>query len=44
MVLDLKTKRGMSKSCTICKTPDNEWAWAGLKQTTFRLKSKNGTG
>ena len=27
MVLDLKTKRGMGKSCTICKTPDNEWAW-----------------
>ena len=27
MVLDLKTKRGMGKSCTICKTPDKEWAW-----------------
>ena len=27
MVLDLKTKRGMGKSCTICKTPDKECAW-----------------
>ena len=29
MVPDLKTsqKREIGKSCIICKTPDNEWAW-----------------
>ena len=29
MVLDMKTfpKREVGQSCTICKTPDDEWAW-----------------
>ena len=42
MVLDLTTKRGMGKSCTICKTPDNEWAW--VETDHLRPTSKPGTG